>query len=432
MKISGLLFSGVIFALLLSSGNALALDLVQSYELARKADPVFLGASEKYQADKLVLRQADSALLPTISGTAGVTRYQTSGPSGDFDAQGYTLTLTQPILNFGVFAGIGQARAEVRRAEAEYSAAQQNLMLRVSQVYLGALAAQDGVELAQAERDAISQQLEVAEGRLSAGLGTITEVHDARARFQFAEASLLDAKNKLSDSLEALSELTGSTSESLKALKSEIPTVRPQPENQEQWVDTAEKQNLSILASQATYDASRKQVQLQRSGHFPSLSLFGRISDTESSPAMPTTDGRNDSVGIQLTVPIFQGGYVNASTSQAAHLREAARQQLEASRRNTRRLTRNAYAGVVTGIERVAALKQSVIAGESALTAKQTGFEAGINTNLDVLNAQRDLFIAKRDYAQTRYTYILDLLRLKQAAGQLNEKDLQEVNGWLQ
>ena len=430
MKLPGLRTSGVILTLLLGSANAYALDLVQSYQLAQKADPVFLGASEKYQADKLVLRQADSALLPTISGTAAATRYHTS--SADIDSTGYTLSITQPILNFGVFAGIGQARAEVRRAEAEYSAAQQDLMLRVAQAYLGALAAQDNVELAQAERSAISQQLEVAEGRLSAGLGTITEVHDARARFQLAEANSLAAQDQLRDSLEALGELTGNTTDSLKSLKTEIPTVRPQPENQEQWVDTAEKQNLSILASQATYDASRKQVQVQRSGHFPSVSLFGRMSDTESSPAMPTTDGRNDSVGIQLTVPIFQGGYVSASTSQAKHLREAARQQLEASRRNTRRQTRAAYAGVLSGIKRVEALKQAVVAGESALTAKQTGFEAGINTNLDVLNAQRDLYAAKRDYAQTRYTYILDLLSLKQAAGQLNEKDLQEVNGWLQ
>ena len=350
MKPSAWRFSGAILALLLCSGNAHALDLVQSYDLAKQADPIFLGATEKYQADKLVLRQADSALLPTISGSAGITRYQT--PSADFDAQGYTLSITQPILNFGVFAGIGQARAEVRRAEAEYSAAQQDLMLRVSQAYLGALAAQDNVELAQAERSAISQQLEVAEGRLSAGLGTITEVHDARARFQLAEANALAAQDQLRDSLEALGELTGQENESLKALKAEIPTVRPQPEIQEQWVDTAEKQNLSILASQAAYDASRKQVQIQRSGHLPSLSLFGRISDTESSPSMPTTDGRNDSVGIQLTVPIFQGGYVSASTAQAKHLREAARQQLEASRRGTKRLTRSSYAGVISGIKR--------------------------------------------------------------------------------
>lgn len=430
MQISGRRISGFILALLLASGNAHALDLVQSYNLAVQADPVFLGASEKYQADKLVLRQADSALLPTISGSADIARYQTAS-TPDFNAQGYTLSITQPILNFGVFAGIGQARAEVRRAEAEYTAAQQDLMLRVAQAYLGALAAQDNVELAQAERSAISQQLEVAEGRLSAGLGTITEVHDARARFQLAEANALAAQDQLRDSLEALGELTGNVGESLKTLKSEIPTVRPQPENQEQWVNTAEKQNLSILANQAAYDASRKQVQIQRSGHFPSVSLFGKISDTESDPAL-STDGRNDSVGIQLTVPIFQGGYVSASTSQAKHLREAARQQLEASRRNTKRQTRAAYAGVLSGIKRVEALKQAVVAGESALTAKQTGFEAGINTNLDVLNAQRDLYAAKRDYAQTRYTYILDLLRLKQAAGQLNAKDLQEVNGWLQ
>jgi len=429
MKLSGRRISGIILTLLLCSGNAHALDLLQSYELSRNADPVFLGATEKYQADKLVLRQADSTILPTISGTAAVTRHQTS--SLDYDVQGYTLSLSQPLLNFGVFAGIGQARAEVRRAEAEYAAAQQDLMLRVSQAYLGALAAQDNVELAQAERNAISQQLEVAEGRLSAGLGTITEVHDARARFQLAEANALAAQDTLRDSLEALTELTGETTESLKPLKTEIPTVRPQPENQGQWVDTAEKQNLSILASQASYDASRKQVQVQRSGHYPSLALVGRISKSESSPAL-STDGTDTSVGVQLNVPIFQGGYVSASTSQAKHLREAARQQLEASRRNTKRLTRSAYDGVISGIKRVAALKQAVVAGESALTAKQTGFEAGINTNLEVLNAQRDLFIAKRDYAQTRYTYILDLLRLKLAAGQLNENDLKEVNGWLQ
>ena len=422
-------FPVVMLALFICSGNANALDLVQSYNLAKQADPIFLGATEKYQADKLVLRQADSTILPTISGSADATRSHTS--SGDIDSHGYTLSITQPLLNFGIFAGIGQARAEVRRAEAEYTAAQQDLLLRVSQAYLGALAAQDNVTLAQAERSAISQQLEVAEGRLSAGLGTITEVHDARARFQLAEANALAAQDQLRDSLEALGELTGEDNESLKTLKTEIPTVRPQPENQEQWVDTAEKQNLTILATQAAYDASQKQVKVQRSGHYPSLSLFGRISDNESSPAL-TTDGRNDSVGIQLNVPIFQGGYVSASTSQAAHLREAARQQLEASRRSTKRLTRAAYAGVISGIQRVAALKQAVVAGESALEAKQTGFEAGINTNLDVLNAQRDLYAAKRDYAQTRYTYILDLLRLKQAAGQLNEKDLEEVNGWLQ
>jgi len=418
------------FVLLACSGNAFALDLVQSYDLAVKADPVYLGATEKYQAQKLVLRQADSALWPTINGNAGIAHHE-SAYFGTYDQQTYSLSITQPILNFGVFAGIGQARAEVRQATAEYAAAQQDLMLRVSQSYLGTLAAQDNVELAEAEKNAISQQLEVAEGRLSAGLGTITEVHDARARFQIAEANLLDAQDKLRDSKEGLAELTNVDVDALQPLKNEIPTVRPQPENEQQWVDTAEKQNLSILASQAAFDASSKQVQIRRSGQYPSLAVVGQIAHTDSTPSQAFMDGKNNSIGIQLTVPIFQGGFVSAGTSQAIHQREAARQQLEASRRSTKRLTRSAYAGVISGIQRVDALKQAVVAGQSALTAKQTGFEAGINTNLDVLNAQRDLFAAKRDYAQTRYTYILDLLRLKQAAGQLNVKDLQEINGWL-
>ena len=236
----------------------------------------------------------------------------------------------------------------------------------------------------------------------------------------------------MEDSLDALREIAGEFSDLLQALKADIPTVRPQPEDQSQWVQTALAQNLTIRAQLAAYNALRKKVHVERSGHFPSVGLVGKHSQLDTSPVPGANDGSSNSVAIELTVPIFQGGIVTSRTAQTKHLREAARQKLEASRRSTKRQARTAYAGVISGIERVDALKQAVVASDSALNAKIIGFEAGINTNIDVLDAQRDLFKAKRDYAQTRYTYILDLLRLKNAAGQLNENDLKEINGWLQ
>jgi len=413
----------------LAAGPVRAIDLVQTYEQAKVSDPTYLAAEAKYGADRQILVQAGGTLLPTINGSAGITRHNQT--SGDYESRGYTLSLTQPVFNFGIFAGVAEARWEVKRAAAEFASAQQELVLRVAERYLGALAAQDNLDLALAERSAIKEQLQAAEGRLRAGLGTITEVHDARARFQLSEAKYLEAENGLQDSLDALAEVTGELTEALKTLKEEVPTIRPQPEDQQQWVDTAQQQNLAIQAKLASYNAVRKQVQVERSGHFPSVDIIGKHQKTETDP-VAVTDGTDNSVGIELNVPIFQGGIVTSRTRQTKSLREAARQELEASRRSTRRQTRSAYAGVISGIKRVEALKQAVVASESALKAKKTGFEAGINTNLDVLDAQRDLFQAKRDYSQTRYTYILDLLRLKNAAGQLNENDLKEVNGWLQ
>lgn len=408
-----------------------AMDLLGAYSLARKSDPVFLAAQATYNANKQILVQAGGSLLPTINGSADSTRYETSGGSGNFDMTGYTLSVKQPVFNAALFSALGQARAVVRQAEAEFGSAQQDLMLRTAERYLGALAARDNVELAEAEYSAISRQLEVANGRLAAGLGTITEVHDARARAQLAEAVRLEANNLLEDSLDALREVTGDFANNLKQLKETVPSVTPEPEDAATWVKTALDKNLEIQARLASFDTAQKQVAVERSGHLPTVDVFGKRTKTESTPAL-TTDGTSNSVGVELTVPIFQGGIVSSRTTQAKFNRDAAWQNLEASRRNIRRQTRTAYSGIISGIQRVDALKQAVVASESALEAKTTGFEAGINTNLDVLDAQRDLFLTKRDYAQARYTYILDLLRLKKAAGQLSENDLKQVNGWLQ
>lgn len=422
----------VVCAGLLTS-PVLALDLIGTYQLAHESDPVFLGAQAQYKADKHKRIQAAGYLLPRIDSSAGASQTETAGVTpAPYETRGYGLSITQPLFNPALGSALGRANAEVRQAEAEFANARQDLMLRTAERYLGVLGARDGVELAQAERAAIARQLEAARGRLEVGLGTITEVHDANARFQLAEAGLLEAQSTLVDRLDALRELTGELPDELQPLKAEIPAVRPDPQDEQQWLAKALKDNLGLKSRQAAVDAARKQVGLRRSGHWPTVDIVGSRRHTTTDQSGVTPDSTSTSVGLELKLPVFQGGIVTSQTAQAKHLLEAARQSLEGGRREVRRETRSAYNGVLTGLRRIDALKQAVVASQSALNAKTTGFEAGINTNLDVLDAQRDLFRTRRDYAQARYTYIIDLLSLKKAAGQLGEVDLKEINGWLQ
>ncbi len=420
-------------------------DLLTVYQRAQENDPTYRAAGANYQATRQKLPQARASLLPTISAQADKTRNDNevitdagiiSRPAGRavFDSTGYTLSLTQPVYNNAIFAGLRQAKAEVRRAEADYAAAKQDLMTRVAEAYFNVLAAEDNLELAQAEKKAIARQLEVTQGRLDVGLATITDVHDARARFKLAEAQAIEAANNLEDRRQALRELTGRSTVALSKLGENIPLITPDPPDIDQWVKTALEQNLALRAQHETTKIAREEVKRQRAGHLPTLDIVGSRSRTDTDGSITGPGVRSDStaVGLELQVPIFQGGLINALTTEAKHRYAAAQQELEARRRATARAARAAYLGVSSGIAKIKALRQAVIASESVLAAKTEGFEAGINTNLDVLDAQRSLFRAKRDYLASRYDYVLNLLRLKQAAGILSEQDLVQANGWLQ
>jgi len=419
-----------------ASGTA-AENLLAVYAAARASDPRFRGAEASYQGGLQKLPQARALLLPTVNATARkdrnkdetVTDGAVSGrPAGaaDYDSTTYTLSLTQPVFNSASFAG-------VRRVEAEYSAAQQDLMLRTAEAYFNALIAQDTLEFARAEKTAYARQLELAEGRLEVGLATITDVHDARARHESAAAQEIEAANQLDDKREALREIAGRRIETLAALGEDLPLVTPEPADINKWVDLALGQNYGLLAKREAQESAREEVRRLQSGHYPSLDIVGTHtrSDADASISGPGIRTDNRVLGLQLTVPLLQGGLVSARTTEAAHRLRAAQEDHEAIRRATERAARAAYLGVASGAARVQALRQAVIAGESALEAKTEGFEAGINTSIDVLDASRDLYRTKRDYAQARYTYLLNLLKLKQAAGTLAETDLAQVNGWL-
>ena len=263
--------------ILLFPASAHALDLVEALSLAKKNDPVYLAAEANYQADRQLLGQAWADLLPNVSATANAAQNNktVNASPQNFDSSGYTLILRQPLFNWERFNELRQARAEGRKAEAEYSAARQELIKRLTTIYFDVLSASDTLKLTQAEQKAISKQLELAKARLEVGLGTITEVHDANARYKLAIAQSVDAENLLRDKHQALSEVIGASQPKLKALKKIIPLLLPDPPNVKAWTDKAQQQNLTLLTATAETEIARRELSVKRAGHLPTLDVVG-------------------------------------------------------------------------------------------------------------------------------------------------------------
>jgi len=432
------------------SGPVSATSLHEVYKLGQLNDPVYLAARANFAADEAILSQARALLLPEIKASGNVERHRDSttinlGDTGEatsndsYNTSYYEFTLTQPLFNAESFAAFSQARAVVRKAAAELAAAEQSLIKRSAEKYFGLLLAEINLELARSEKIAIGKQLELAEARLGAGLAAITEVHEAKARFQLADANEIEKQNLLEDARESLSELTGRVIPGVNSLREEHPLVPPAPADIDFWARQALEKNFTVLGKQAELDIAREQISLMRAGHYPSLNLVGSQSNGESDSQEAaalgnpgsTTGTKRNTIGLELKVPLIQGGLVLAKTEEAARRYDAAQQILEQTRRQVKREARAAYLSVSNGSRRVQALKQSVVASESVVEAKKEGFKAGINTNLDVLDAQSELYLAKRDYANARFAYILNLFTLKNAVGSLNETDIEQVNNWL-
>jgi len=423
---------------------ARAEDLLSIYQLAVENDPRFRAAEANYKAAQEKLPQARANLLPSLSATAARNKNNEevvtdttifSRPAGEarYRSSEYKLSLTQPIYNGVYWANLRQASAEIRRSEAEYQAARQDLILRVAQGYLDVLLAQDALSLAHAEKDALARNLESVEGRRKAGLANITEANDARARYQIAVAQEIEAANKLDDTREALREIAGRLPGTLSGLTDGATVVIPDPPDINRWVESASSQNATLRAAKEAVDAAREAIERNRAAHYPTLDAVGNRSRVDADGSIPGPGVRSDDtvIGLQLTVPLFQGGLVNSRVEEAAQRYNAARQELEGQRRAVERAARAAFQGVTSGAARIDALKQAVAAAESALTAKTEGRAAGLYTTLDILDATRDLYRAKRDYAEARHLYLLNFLKLKNAAGLLTEDDVLAVNSRL-
>ena len=435
---------------------ARAASLLEVYQQALQSDPLIHEAEARRLAAQEAVPQARGFLLPQASASGAWTKNEVSGSQIEFleetgvfgpvnfESEGEETTwnvgLRQTIFRWDQFIGMKQANKVAARADVAYEAAQQDLMVRVVQRYFEVLAAEDRLASIRADREAIARQLEQARQRFEVGLIAITDVQESQAAYDQAVAAEIAAQRDLATAEELLREITGERVPDLAAPAEDFPLPTPNPTSEEAWVDIALEQNLQLLASRFDERIARDEISFRRSGHYPTVDLVaGRNhieDDSERSvlnspfqPADSEIDG--DSIGIEVTIPLFSGGRVSSQVREAVYLHRAAREQLQRVARETERATRDAYLGVLSEISRVRALEQAVRSSRTALEATQAGFEVGTRTIVDVLNSQRALYQAITNYYQSRYVYIGNVLQLQQAAGTLQVQDLERIDRFL-
>jgi outer membrane protein len=444
---------------LVLAGNTSAKDLMGVYQDALRSDPQLRAADANRLASRESRPQALAALLPQISGTAAYTRDHVGGTqseptpaptgqlyvaeipftSGSTEKQ-WGLNLRQNVFSWQNWVTLKQSNSQVAQAEATYAAAEQNLIFRVSQAYFNVLAAQDNLEAQQASLQAIAHQLEQAEKRYDVGLIAITDVQEAKAARDTASAAVIAAKRTLATSEDQLQEITGEKYDSLSKPGSDMPLNMPEPSDEERWVSISLDQNLSLVSTRLAADIARDNIQVAFGGHLPTLDLVAGRSYTKQNGTEISLGESFDNVGqrindrqisLQLTVPIFSGGLTQSKVRQSQYLWIAAKEQVVQTSRATERQARDAYLGVVSGIARVQALRQALASSQTALTATEAGYEVGTRTAVDVLNARRTLVQAQTDYSGSRYDFIVSLVQLRLAAGNLDRTQLTQINGWL-
>lgn len=440
MKISQLVATT---SIMLFSFGAFADDLLSVYQLAEQNDPQFRAAAADYQANQEARDQGLAPLLPQLNLSGSMSENTTdiktfvSDPSRegstDYESTSYSLTLSQAIYHHDYYVQLRQANAQVARAEANFSNAKLDLIVRVAQRYFDYLAAIDNLSFARAEQKAIEQQLNQTRQRFNVGLTAITDVHEAQARYDQSVAQTISAENQLAIARENLREITGQPHEQIAKLGEDSPLVRPDPENIQHWVDTALERSLSLIAAEKARLIAEEEVKRVRAGHYPTLDLVAdhTYSDVEGG-LFGARETEDTAISLQLNVPIYSGGLVSSQTREAAARYIQSKELYEQQRRAIERQIRSAYLSVIANISQVKAFAQALESSRIALEATEAGFEVGTRTAVDVLNSQRELYRARRDYAQSRYNYILETFRLKQATGILSEQDLKQVNTWLQ
>jgi outer membrane protein len=434
-------------------------SLVDIYMRALANDPEIREAEATYLAAAEAKPQARSALFPTLSLRSNIdssfsdTRGGALSPEGlpigtrsifEQDRDGWTLSLQQTIFDWGVYATLRQAEKRVLRAETDYLAAQQNLLIRVATAYFDTLTAEDNLASAGATREARARQLEQAQRRFEVGLIAITDVQQSQAGYDDAVAAEIEMQRLLANAQEQLRAIIGELVTDLASPTDDLPLLTPDPANAEEWVRVALQSNLALRSSRIAADVAQDDITIQRSNRLPTLSLSASYGESTSdrlqrvfrdplppSVANTTQEPDNRSWSLDLTFPLFTGGLNRSRIQQSVYSHRAALEALERVARQTERQARDAYLGVISEISRVGALRQSVESNRTALRATEAGFEVGTQTTVDVLQAQDNLQAAETAYARSRYDYILNLLRLKQAAGTLSEADLMQVDGWL-
>lgn len=481
-----------IFFILLFSQSANALDLIEIYKLAHENDPAYQSEVYRHEASPEIYKQALSEVLPEVSLDGFYQRSRQEIFDTDiavygqdmarYPSKGFNLVLYQPIFEVSSFLRIDQAKEEVSRANLEFKAAGQDLIIRVVEAYLTALEAQDVLMFSKSEEEAVDLHFKLAKERYDNGLAPITDFHDAKARLANVTSVRIKAENSLADALEGLAELIGSRIDSLEGIRSSdvstdryyetdnsktddseiekadtrgtygktpfnslasiereynsdtIPLITPLPDNMEEWVSVAKKQNYQVLIKEKDLEVARKEVERKITEHYPTIALVGRLNRDVQGGSLfgGDSDVEKWEGSLQVKIPLFSGFSVSSKVREAKMLLKATEKELERETRSVTRESKAAFLGIKSSIDNIKALKQAMISNQIALEAKKEGFKSGVYPSLAVTDAERDLFLTKQEYAKSQYDYILNSLKLKKAVGLLKEEDISIVNGWLQ
>lgn len=437
--------------------GASAASLLEVYQQALQSDPSIHEAEARRLAALEAEPQARGVLFPQIdfngdwstSESKGVSFFQDDDTGEIFqgdvttDRDGYrwNFGLRQTLFRWDQIVGLRRADKIVARAEADREAAQQDLIVRVTQRYFDVLAAEDQLLAIHANRNAIARQLEQAKQRFEVGLIAITDVQESQAAYDQAGADEIAAKRLLATARGYLREITGEYVDELAAPTEELPLLTPSPETENAWVNMAMDQNLALVASRIDEQLARDEIALQKTGHYPTLDLVASTGESDFDidqnsangvRSIYSNPGEDNSIGVQLNIPIFSGGVTSSRVRESVYLHRASLESLQRVTRETERQARDAYLGVLSEISRVQALERAVESSQTALEATQAGFEVGTRTIVDVLNFQFQLYQSITNYQQSRYDYLLNYMRLKQAAGTLQIQDLEIIEPYFE
>lgn len=418
------------------SSSAHAIDLLEMYKEAVVNDAQFASARASLAAGQERGPQGRAGLLPTVALTGGYNRVGVRSESAipDYTSRNYALTLSQPLFRLANWETYKQGNLSVAASEAQFAQAQQDLMLRVAQAYFDVLTAQDALASVQTQKTAITEQLAAAKRNFEVGTTTITDTHEAQARYDLAIAQEFAAQNDLEIKRTALQQIVGKPAGELSTLRGGVKLGSPEPAQMDNWVESAERQNYGVVGQQLALEIAQREVSRNQAGHYPTVDLVAarNYSNTNNSPLMNamigTSSSNTNSFGVQVAIPIFSGFGINSKVREAIALEDKARADLENTRRTAAQNARQAFLGVNAGLAQVRALEAAEVSSQSALESNRLGYQVGVRINIDVLNAQQQLYTTRQNLAKARYDTVMNGLRLKLAAGTLKEEDVVQVN----
>jgi protease secretion system outer membrane protein len=429
--------------IMLFSPAALAFDLVQAWEQLLAQGPTYRAAAYERDAGLESPAIGRAGLLPQITASASKswvdgtqeqrsTLGQSSRNDLDYDAENLSIQLRQPIYNRQRLIEYRQGKQRARYSKAVFDAKTQNLAVRLATRYFDVLLTRETIALSKAKLNALEQQVAAAKRRFTLGDGTVTDVDQATARRDLAQAELIEAEDNLLVAMRLLQELLGDLPGQLATLNADFPTPALQPDNLQEWLLKAQQNNPTLRAQQVNRQLAEEEVRRASSGHWPTLDLVLGYTDS-TSDSLSTIDQQNRyrSIGLEFSMPLYAGGGVSARVRQATASREQADEEVNVVLEEIYSATTREFRGIQSGQARIRALEQAVRSNERAQDSAGKGFRAGSSTNLDILNAEEQVFIAKRDLLEAKLRYLLARLQLAAAVGLLGEDDIAQANAYL-